>query len=52
MGGGDENFVDFLGKHMNSKDAAAELIKRFNTSTESSSSTVWEHLPELSMDED
>jgi hypothetical protein len=51
MARGDETISEFLGKHMNSREAAAELIQKFSSSTSSESTTIWEHLPDLSFPE-
>ena len=49
MGGGEESFFEFLSKNMGSEEAAGALMKKFSASTWGSETTIWEHLPELSM---
>jgi hypothetical protein len=49
MAGGEETFFEFLSKHMGSTEAAGALIKKFSASSWGVETTIWEHLPELSM---
>ncbi len=51
MAAGEETFFEFLSRHLGSKEAAGELMKKFSASTWGSKTTIWEHLPGLSMDE-
>ncbi len=47
----EESFYAFLTKQLGSEEAAAELLKAFNSATWGSSYTVWQHRPDLSMGE-
>jgi len=49
MASGGETFSEFLAKHMSSGEAAGALMKKFTSSTTSTKTTMWEHLPGLSM---
>lgn len=51
MARGEETISEFLSKRMKSREAAAELIAKFGSSTTSENTTVWELLPGLSMPE-
>lgn len=48
---GDDNFVDFLSKHMGAE-KASELLKQFASSASSTDFQVWEYHEELSMSPD
>ena len=48
MAGNGESFGDFLGKHLGSPEAAAELMQEFSSSTWQMETTIWQHHPEFS----
>jgi len=48
MAGKGESFGDFLGKHLGSPQAAAELMQEFSSSTWKSETNIWIHHPEFS----
>lgn len=52
LGGTGESFGDFLGKHMRSAEAGANLMQEFSSSTWERETTIWKHHPEFSAKDD
>lgn len=49
MDQGDESYFEFLARHLQSEEAAAELLKMFSSASWSTDFQMWEHHEDLSM---